>query len=119
MPGVGPSQGSLMSRGMPTDTENGTPVSRARPDILREMANAGGGVFARGEDPSGLASFLEEAQGWGSSEESVSWQTVAVDGWPLFLGLAVGALFLEMVLGTPHPGVTRPSFGLGQVDDLK
>ena len=105
---IGP---SLMSGGQSADTENGTPHSRARPDLLMALAEAGGGTFARGEDPPSVAALLKEAESWGGGGETVAWETRAVEGWPWFLGAAVLALFLELLLesvSTGVPGVLKP-----------
>ncbi len=92
---IGP---SLMSGGQPAETENGMPHSRARPELLMALAEAGGGTFARGEDPSSVASLLKEAESWGGGGETVAWESRAVEGWPWFLGFALLALFLELLL---------------------
>lgn len=111
----------LMSPARQADTEDGIPYSRAQPDLLRSVAEAGGGVFAQGDDPAGMTSFLAEAKSWGPTDGGISWETRPIEGWPLFICLALGFLFLEMLLGSVLP--VAPDTGIvwvgsGSSDEL-
>ncbi len=90
----------LMPAGAQAETGRGEPWSRARLDLLVRLAEAGGGSFASGADPSAVTALLEGLAGEGRTLEGAEVVELPLEGWPWLLALAVLALSLELVLGT-------------------
>ena len=92
---------SLMSGLSDAETENGMPHSRSRPDVLAQLAGAGGGTFAHGEKMEEVYALLGWLDAWGTVGDGVALEEVPVEAWPWILALALGLLMLESALELP------------------
>ncbi len=94
---MGPENAGLLPRQWEETPGSGTPspFSRANPDLLRTLAEEGGGRFASSHDPEGMTSllvWLENALGMDESSDLV---LEGVDRWVWLAGIALFALLLE------------------------
>ncbi len=89
---------------LPRPASTGPPISRARPDVLRQLADAGGGGFADARDPGQVRTLLDWLRSRLGGAESGTVRPEPVDRWPWFAALALTALLAEAALS----GARRP-----------